>query len=529
MNDPKTLQEIAEKAADYTRTHTSEVPQHELKAAVLIALNQNVRFHYGDASHAPLNIALAHAIGYRDAQGEFVSALPTLTDTNASLNRARELLGAKSNEGIPAAIERMKREHEERTNAATEHLKILRTHIDVGVRPFVNAEKLRADLTKLVEETIARLTEQPEQANIGIVQKPPPPPPPPAAPPKPEEISDELAQATADYANANAEGFGGGLTVKNAVEYGLKSVWGKAARAFVEGARWQRNVDAVELAAMKQALAEGADSIGKLLAEVERLEKQSDADKSTIAATAEQAAEWRDQLERSEADAIDKQLLRKQPDPSDDPLIMKALLSNPAFAPTPIVFRSDDERDFWDEQVHALNRRGDRSTMDVANAADEMVEERRRRMAKAETVNDERDATIVQDMRRISELETFIERVRLRLVKMLGKEESFGLGDALDLVEAERSQAKEEPLIVSETPMRTAIVALPETNSHEPEEAGDELLLEAARYANEFCEEQPSDDDLNSARAAVKLKHFGRWSSTVRTYVDGVLRKARKT
>lgn len=46
----------------------------------------------------------------------------------------------------------------------------------------------------------------------------------------------------------------------------------------------------------------------------------------------------------------------------------------------PLVFRDENERDFWDEQVHALNRRGDRTSSDVASAADEMVEERRKRM-----------------------------------------------------------------------------------------------------------------------------------------------------
>jgi hypothetical protein len=316
MTDSKLLQEIAEKAADYTRTHSSEVSRHELKAMVLIAFNDNVRYHYDDKQHTPHNIALAYGMGYRDALHEVYGDLPTISG-RPYVERLRDLLEARPNEGVIAAIERWKKERadekrairkalgrtsevvgtladdvaavvkerdegHERTNLAVERLKILRTHIDVGVRPFVNAEKLRADLTKLVEETIARLTEQPEQANIGIVKKPPPPPP--AAPPKPEEISDELAQAAADYSNRIGNLVPAHDDVHRArklATYASESAsWEASIQDFIAGVRWQRNEDGVltkqaqRIVELEKACANGAESIERASTRIEELESQ---------------------------------------------------------------------------------------------------------------------------------------------------------------------------------------------------------------------------------------------------------------
>jgi hypothetical protein len=85
----------------------------------------------------------------------------------------------------------------------------------------------------------------------------------------------------------------------------------------------------------------------------------------------------------------------------------------------PLVFRDENERDFWDEQVHAINRRGDRTPSDVANAADEMVEERRKRMRVEsdgpETVDWQ--LQVLANMRLVAEKDSFIDRFRISLAK----------------------------------------------------------------------------------------------------------------
>jgi hypothetical protein len=576
MNDPKTLQEIAEQACIFDRAHfdddTAPTPE--------TLLSNHARLPSDRKLITRLRPRYAVALGFFEG---YATAL--------ELERSRV-------EESERAMKAMADEVRDFRSKTIDELRSLQNRIE-RLPTFAYAMEVRG----FVKETIARLTTQPEQADIGIVKKPPPPPP-PAAPPKPEEISDELAQAAAEFANR----FGSPNqrldveAVKKAAvtPYAKREPYEDRAVFFIEGARWQRGFDSVELAAMKHALTEGADSIGKLLAENDRLEKQiseTEAERLTMKEERDRAlakvrtwetrtgemhpriveakldemisdvctpnesqrwvrlhalregavfetaegiravkseyhypnggiecvliasgeyAHFGDTAEKHNDVLVRQIVIPDRQAPPGTSGVVRTVLVDLAermgdhslnvemqeehlidkiiefvdylreYQPKdhihtelchctrvePIVFRSDDERDFWDEQVHALNRRGDRSTMDVANAADEMVEERRKRMSKEEP--------------------------------------------------------KELP-IVSETPMRAAIVGVAKPNFHEPEEAGDDLLAEAVEYANEFCEEQPSDDDLNSARAAVKLKHFGRWSSTVRTYVDGALRKHRKT
>jgi hypothetical protein len=47
---------------------------------------------------------------------------------------------------------------------------------------------------------------------------------------------------------------------------------------------------------------------------------------------------------------------------------------------TLIIFRDNDERDYWDSMTLALARKGDATSQSVVSAADELVEERRARM-----------------------------------------------------------------------------------------------------------------------------------------------------
>jgi len=121
--------------------------------------------------------------------------------------------------------------------------------------------------------------------------------------------------------------------------------------------------------------------------------------------------------------------------------------------PLPIVFRDDAESDYWEEMSYVLATKKDTTSQSVATGADEMVEERRKRLS---------------------------------------------------------------------------VRGVSENGTHPVVEVTDELLLEAAEYANDFCEEQPSDDDLRDARRSVELKQFGRWSSCIRNYVNGAQRSSRK-
>lgn len=256
-----------------------------------------------------------------------------------------------------------------------------------------------------------------------------------ATTPNSEEISDDLAQAAAEYANLQPVSTGIVMDcslVRSSFDESRehRALRQDAAIDFVAGARWQRNADGVELAAMKSALTEGADSIGKLLSEVDRLEKQL--------------------------------AMKEEPDRA---------LGDVALVPTPIVFRSDDERDFWDEQVHALNRRGDRSTRDVANAADEMVEERRKRM---------------------------------------------------------------EIRIVSETEVRPVIVGIQRGDldanaSFDFSSVPIGVLDEAIRIANEATREPNEPNDRENALRALRIKGTTPWQLIVRQQVADSIDKARKT
>ena len=133
----------------------------------------------------------------------------------------------------------------------------LRRERDELQTKLAEAERTGADHAAQLEDEIRTLvaerdrykreaTESKNQANIGIVIKPPPPPPPPAAPPPPNElrteIDDELAQAAANHAN-KVHGYGSvhddSKQAREALTYDNPAGWAIPVQSFVYGAQWQ--------------------------------------------------------------------------------------------------------------------------------------------------------------------------------------------------------------------------------------------------------------------------------------------------
>jgi hypothetical protein len=259
----KSHQEIATKAAEYALQSSSGAGKDstaELTVAFVVECLDTA-----STKTLPTNCASVVALGY--AAG-YVQAVQEISPQQATVNgkpwitHVLDLLGSKTNEGIIAAIERMKREHAEQLASCQEsersvcdHTKQLENEIATLVRQrdertkewmsaqtALDAEKEshrkttfelglakgtiaanrgivldelrtlqnrialqppivdRDTIVVWVEKTIKRLASD-EPKNIGIVKPPPPPPAAPAADELSTEIDDELAQAAAHYVN----------------------------------------------------------------------------------------------------------------------------------------------------------------------------------------------------------------------------------------------------------------------------------------------------------------------------------------
>lgn len=542
MNDPKTLQIIAEKACQFDRAHFDD----DVPAAVDSLLSNHERLPADRKLITRLRPRYAVALG-------FFEGYALAIEDNDELRRERDELQTKLAEA-------------ERTGA--EHA----AQLEDEIRAIV------AERDRYKREA----TESKNQANIGIVIKPPPPPPPPAAPPAPNElrteIDDELAQAAADCAN-DEEGY---LTtardideVHDAMKAGKG--WYAVARAFVHGARWQlsriENAHAgddptmhfppafdqasmpsdreiaelvcraiytwrehtdddiehvvnvlnceredlrrkigmfsgstAEACAVKFALLHFRDRLVGPANEVQNAERAQY--ETTIRQKNERIAELEKQLgfdciggtEKGEGVEAKLELkIQKQNDllrslvglsssrsatpvsgsgelyvengnvmfrnASGDASVVAA--SKPeSEACDAIVFRDDAERDYWEEMSYVLATKKDTTSQSVATAADEMVEERRKRLS-----------------------------VR----------------------------------IVSENGSRPAIVGV-----HAADEVTDELLLEAAKFANESelftspADKLPPDRELECAKKAMREDCVMTWYRVCRAYVNGALRSSRE-
>ena len=455
MPDPKTLQEIAEKTIAFDRAHFADGNDPEVDTLL--------RHHETLKTDPELITRLVSR--YAVALGYFEGYAKTVELDEVLRNNIKHAIGAKSDENLFGALDRIRIEHRQEIatlvkqrddktrqwmaaqtaldNEKENHRRTMSELANVQneatsnrcetidklyqlqnriamISTRLTGRSARDEATVMIGATISEIVG--EQQNIGIVKRPPPPPPPPVAPLAPNELStevdDELAQAAADYANER-QGHLPALTsdlacAKLAIFEPIKAVdrslaWCHSARAFAYGARWQLN-------RMENVAGEDPPNVHELREENEKL-------RETIEMTAKQGAEWRDRLEALDADK------------------------------SPIVFRDNDEREYWDSMTFMLARKGDTTSQSVASAADEMVEERRARM-----------------------------------------------------------------------PIGTEKEVKPQST-----EPSDELLLKAARFANEECRYSEMKDDLENAHNSLLIadatKVRAKWSIAIRSYIAGALGK----
>lgn len=466
---------------------------------------------------------------------------------------------AHFDDDVPVAVESLLANHE-RLPADRKLITRLRPRYAVALGFFEG-------YTKATEDLASKST---SQTNIGIVIKPPPPP---AAPPAPNElrmeIDDELAQAAAEYAN-DEEGFPTTARDIDEVRDAMKAGkgWHAVVRSFVHGAQWQlsrienahagddptmhfppafdrapmpsdreivdlicrtvyadRNIaDGEFLNSVVKMLDNDPDGLCRtiglysgmraeacaikfaLLHFRDRLvgpaNKVQNAERTQYETTIRQKNERIAELEAQLKDEIENlnETARENVKLANDASELRASVfgyfqnehrSNPSSlaarnhlrslvglpsirSTTPvvavskpeseagnaIVFHDDAECDYWKEMSYVLAAKKDTTSRSVATAADEMVEERRKRLSVH---------------------------------------------------------------VASETGTRPAIIGVPTAN-----EITDELLLEAARFANKENDDPEHNSDIVSAREAIALSATDAWSVFVRGYINGAQRSSRE-
>ena len=193
------------------------------------------------------------------------------------------------------------------------------------------------------------------------------------------DVDDELAQAAADHAND----FKGKSSLPRdcqlvRIAVGMEddacSHWDDRVAGFVEGARWQLNRMENVAGEDPPNVHELREENGQLLRKIEWYEAQF---RTIFGLTADckiQGAVY----------AKDGDPTSTYRDGCSDPIAVVRQSNESkrdrSLAPTPIVFRDNDERSYWDSMTLVLARKGDTTSQSVASAADELVEERRARM-----------------------------------------------------------------------------------------------------------------------------------------------------
>lgn len=250
MNDPKILQLIAEKACQFDRMHFADGCDPEPDTMLR---------HHEKLETDPKLITRLH-VRYAVTLGFLEGYVLAIEDGN-ELRRERDELQTKLAEAertgadhaaqledeirtLVAERDRYKREMTESKSV----VKLIGYWRDVAQSNTIG-EGFRDGLKSCVKD-LERAIEEDESKNdpknIGIVIKPPPPPPPPAAPPPPNElrteIDDELAQAAANHAN-KVHGYGSvhddSKQAREALTYDNPAGWAIPVQSFVYGAQWQ--------------------------------------------------------------------------------------------------------------------------------------------------------------------------------------------------------------------------------------------------------------------------------------------------
>lgn len=503
MNDPDLLRRISNEAVAFDRAHFDD----GIDPAPVTMVEHHLRLTTDRKLVTRLQPRFAVALGFFEG---YAKAIEDSSKETRSLSRDSVLMDLSRTRDRISSLAAFANATEVRDTAA----KFVQEAIDrISANGPKDAPEDRTRFVSWLREAFRSASPGSENAknrdaliaflndpkNIGIVVKPPPPPPPPVVPPAPNElrteIDDDLAQAAMRFANVdfgNLEFVDDPMRVRLALIRSDLAPWSDVVRGFVGGAQWQlarienahagdeptmhfppafdrpsmpsdeeianlirrtiyadRNFSEREARNIDEALDNDAESLRRLIGMRSGSIAEACAAKFALLhffSSPNRAANERGDSERTQYETTIAQQKARIEELEREVASCKAAIDSPA----PLVIRDESERDFWDEQVHALNRRGDRSPSDVAHAADEMVEERRKRMPS----------------------------------------------------------------------LTTNCAAI-----------SDELLSEAAAYANEFCEFKPDPTDLQNAKSAMNGNAVVelRWVNAVRSYVNGAIRKARET
>jgi hypothetical protein len=251
-------------------------------------------------------------------------------------------------------------------------------------------------------------------------------------------------------------------------------------------------------------------------------------------------------------------------------------------APDPIVFCDLVEARFWDKHTHVLASKPNATSQSVATAADEMIEERRKRLPSVATSNVVQRAMAVADLLRKQDMHVAaVNRIvdgKSRSAIAFGHEQTTLVfvdrprhdrmqtedvaDEVVDSYELSRQHVVDLPAESDEiVGLTNRIVDLEDTIEWvqkrlakmlgredlplvgesldaieiaiAQKEYDDELLLEAASFANaseRFTspdDRLPKSKELEHAKKAIREDHTSTWYRVCRAYVNGALRSSR--
>jgi hypothetical protein len=566
MTNQKTPEEIAELSCQFANYYFDDgaVPL----PASLLAKRSEIRADRKVLTRLVPRFVAAHSYfgGYNDAQNELFDRLASAQESERSVcEHAKQL---------EAEIEVLKKERDElRLNIASITSPSLEDVHRLADIAHVEYKRWKQGWHGVVTAIVVELAKS-NQANIGIVVKPPPPPPPPVAPaPMTNELSteidDELAQSAADYANlvspnTRLPGLMNDVhDAKTAVSHSVTGSWSDAVRSFVAGTRWQlaqierthvgeyldENDKSIPTDAHLQAMKEYVSSktpdiaalkdldwpdlavavtnmVGEAFLGGARPNGESMAAREALVDMAERLGCGSlnttmavEQLMQQIGEYVEY-LREYQPKKH----VHSSLCS---CTPTePIVFRSDDEREYWDSMTFMLARKGDTTAQNVTSAADEMVYERRARMPSVGTENVVQRAFDVANLLRSKGIQV------AAVNHMVDDQSRTGIAfghDQKHIAYIDCPRHVEMSITDIVVDMLGDVFAEMSKGPEQATEVTDELLLEACRFVADMRGKQEPFTVEQAKRALVRA--FDERSipeDWIVTYVGGALRKARK-
>lgn len=178
----------------------------------------------------------------------------------------------------------------------------------------------------------------------------------------------------------------------------------------------------------------------------------------------------------------------------------------------PIVFRDDTERDYWEEMSFVLANKTNTTSQSVATAVDEMVEERRKRLPKEDVDSD-----------------WLIEFAKRTGSESLAMTPEQMWTDVAALVPESTTPSQVRTMLDRAWRLSASVPRRASEMSKPTNDITDELLLEAAQFANKENNDPEHDSDVASARESIALSATDAWSMFVRGYVNGARRSSCKS